>query len=207
MPQDHQNDNRPGQGSGGAGGEHGNAPDREKDRPGPSPARRRGVPPGTVVMYAGDLDGRARTELKEEGWLPCDGGKYEVAEYRDLFLAIGTSHGGDGTNNFLVPDLRGTFVRGVDGGTGNDPDAAERTAPPSGGNRGDRVGSCQKDELAMHSHSAPHLPTTLHWAAHEAERLYVAQWNGDNTRTGDFGGRETRPKNVALHFIIRSRKD
>ena len=42
-----------------------------------------------------------------------------------------------------TPDLRGRFVRGVDSGAGQDPDAAKRTASALGGNTGDRVGSFQ----------------------------------------------------------------
>jgi hypothetical protein len=187
------------------GNPHGGNPGNP-DRPEPRPADRRpDVPVGTVVMYAGILDAHTAPTLAQDGWLPCDGKSLSVKEYRDLYDAIGTSHGGDGIT-FRVPDLRGTFVRGVDGGAGRDPDAHTRTAAASGGNAGDRVGSAQGHEFARHDHPAPHLPSTLHWAVDEAHRYDVAQWNGAETTTGTAGGSETRPRNVALHFIIRFRQ-
>lgn len=159
------------------------------------------VPVGTVIMYAGMLNLRP---LLEKGWLPCDGRSLPVAEYPDLFSALGNGHGGDGVN-FRVPDLRGTFVRGVDGGAKRDPDANVRTAAAAGGNAGDLVGSVQDDAFRAHAHDAPHLPTTLHWAVDEVLKHQVAQWNGGEARTAETGGSETRPRNVALHYIIRFR--
>jgi len=46
------------------------------------------------------------------GWLACDGSKYKVSEYPELFAAIGTIYGGDGTQDFRVPDLRGRALCG-----------------------------------------------------------------------------------------------
>lgn len=182
------------------GGDPGN-PDRP--RPVPSGA---GVPVGTVTMYGGVLDTRTIPALAQAGWLPCDGTILFAKDYPDLFAAIGTSHGGDGIK-FCVPDLRGTFVRGVDNGRGQDPDAHRRQAAPYGGNSGDRVGSVQEDALREHAHPVAHLPTTSHWAVDEVHKYDVAKWNGDVGATGVAGESETRPRNVALHFIIRFRKD
>lgn len=54
------------------------------------------------------------------GWLICDGTLYERSEYIDLFSVIGTTYGNTTSTNFRVPDLRGTFVRGIDLGKGLD---------------------------------------------------------------------------------------
>lgn len=182
----------------------GNPHGGDPGRPDPTPGGRAGVPAGTVTMYAGVLDTHTIPALARDGWLHCDGKSLLAEEYRELYDAIGTSHGGDGIK-FCVPDLRGTFVRGVDEGRGQDPDAHRRLPAVPGGNAGDRVGSAQEHALAQHEHAVPHLPTTLHWAVDEAPRHQVAQWNGDSGTTGTTGATETRPRNVALHFIIRFR--
>lgn len=39
--------------------------------------------------------------------LEADGRLLPVADYRDLFALYGTTHGGDGTTSFALPDLRG----------------------------------------------------------------------------------------------------
>lgn len=41
------------------------------------------------------------------GWLPCDGKTYLASEYPELFDLIGFTYGGNGSNSFAVPDLRG----------------------------------------------------------------------------------------------------
>lgn len=65
------------------------------------------------------------------GWDPADGANDPAV--------------GGGTNPM---DLRGRFMRGSDGSTGNDPDFATRT----GGNGAAKVGSVQGDELKAHNH-------------------------------------------------------
>jgi microcystin-dependent protein len=42
-----------------------------------------------------------------QGWLACDGKLYSIAEHTALAHLLGTKYGGDGINNFAVPDLRG----------------------------------------------------------------------------------------------------
>jgi microcystin-dependent protein len=63
------------------------------------------------------------------GWAFCDGSLLSIAEYDTLFALIGTTYGGDGQNNFALPDLRGrvpihqgtslgsTYTIGQTGGT------------------------------------------------------------------------------------------
>ncbi|UNE54980.1 phage tail protein [Bartonella machadoae] len=68
------------------------------------------------------LIGPFAMENLPSGWLLCDGRAYSREDYRDLFLTIGTSWGaGDGVRTFNVPDLRGVFLRGLDGGRNVDP--------------------------------------------------------------------------------------
>ena len=101
-----------------------------------------GNPVGTVISYMG-------TTIPD-GWLLCDGSQINRTTYAGLFTAIGTSVGsGDGSTTFHLPDLRGRFLRGVDGTAGNDPDNATRTAMNAGGNVGNLVGSVQDNSTVM----------------------------------------------------------
>jgi phage-related tail fiber protein len=98
------------------------------------------TPPGTVVAFAGPV--------VPGGWLLCDGTAVSRTTYANLFSAIGTVSGsGDGASTFNLPDYRGRFLRGVDGGAMRDPDRATRTAAANGGNVGDVVGSVQPDSF------------------------------------------------------------
>lgn len=47
------------------------------------------------------------------GWLLCDGTLYSIATYPLLFGVIGARWGGDGVNNFAVPDCRARMAVGV----------------------------------------------------------------------------------------------
>ena len=40
-------------------------------------------------------------------WVYCEGQLLPVVQYQALFAVIGTTYGGDGQNNFGLPDLRG----------------------------------------------------------------------------------------------------
>jgi hypothetical protein len=79
-----------------------------------------GVPPGTVIAFAGNHAPR--------GYLLCDGREVDVLNYPDLFRAIGTIYGGNGTSKFKLPDFRGMFLRGAGG-----------NAAPLGQRQGDAI--------------------------------------------------------------------
>ena len=54
---------------------------------------------GTVILFAGDF--------APTGWAFCHGQLLPINQYTALFSVIGTIYGGDGRNNFALPDLRG----------------------------------------------------------------------------------------------------
>ena len=41
------------------------------------------------------------------GWVPCDGQLLAIQQNQALFSLLGTTYGGNGVNNFALPDLRG----------------------------------------------------------------------------------------------------
>ena len=104
------------------------------------------IPAGAVMPFAG--------AVLPAGWLWCDGTSKAISgTYNRLFQAIGYAHGGVGGISFNVPDYRGRFLRGVDGGAGLDPDRNSRTAMNPNGNQGNAVGSIQSDAFQGHFHS------------------------------------------------------
>lgn len=113
-------------------------------------------PIGTIMAFGGNFLPNLETWESDNGWLLCDGRMLDRTanrnRYQPLFDVIGSSWGGDGANRFNVPDLRGYFLRGVDGGTNRDPNANERTASKPGGHLGSDVGSVQTDMMQSHKH-------------------------------------------------------
>lgn len=104
------------------------------------------LPPGIVIPFGG--------VNIPPGWLLCDGSAISRTTYAALFSIIGTNWGnGDGSTTFHLPDLRGRFVRGVDGTANRDPDKATRTAGNPGGNTGNNAGSVQ-DNAHGHDHTS-----------------------------------------------------
>lgn len=176
------------------------------------------VPAGTIISYVGTEDS-LNNLLNKGDWLLCDGEAYSTEKLPDLFEAIGYGFGGNQNQNmFHVPDLRGMFLRGVNGKTQNDPDSATRTAQPNSdgtnnGNTGNMVGSWQTDALANHQHQWDHF---FYWFNYRGEDIAChmpadssnLQTNTRQATNNDGGvktgsqGLETRPKNVYVYYLI-----
>lgn len=135
------------------------------------------------------------------GWLLCNGTAYSRTTYAALFAAIGTTWGaGDGSTTFNVPDARNDFLRGVSG-----------TIP---------LGTRQSDELKSHAHTG----TTGGGGAHTVFGLpnnasggigspgFLVGNGGTQAianhthpfTTDGAGGTETRPRNIAVNWIIKT---
>ena len=82
----------------------------------------------------------------------CENQTLAMSDFAKLNTVLGGSWGFSGTN-FNLPDLRGRFPRGVDGGAGRDVDRATRTNQNSGQSTGDKVGSVQTSGTYMPNHS------------------------------------------------------
>lgn len=218
---------------------------------------RSAIPAGTVSAFAG--------ATAPAGYLLCDGGAISRAIYSDLYATIGTTYGtGDGSTTFNIPDLRGEFIRGLDGGRGIDTDtvvklgsttngsnsvtaitttglsvgmAVSGTGIPAGTtisaiasrtsitlsanatatsstsgvsltfSKTRTLGSAQGGTLESHEHylasqanvvngGSPTTATLIDWdGATQAQRYAL---NTEYT-----GGSETRPRNVAMNYIIK----
>jgi microcystin-dependent protein len=65
---------------------------------------------GQIILFASDF--------APSGWALCDGSLLRIADYPDLFVAIGTTYGGDGESSFALPDLRSRVPIGTGHGPG-----------------------------------------------------------------------------------------
>lgn len=140
------------------------------------------APPGAVTAFAGSV--------APQGWLESNGvivpnGNGTVqgvtADFSALFAVLGSTYGAAGQ----TPDLRGEFIRGWDHSKGTD--------------IGRVLGSAQADAIKAHTHAV-------------AEYAGVGGNLKVNTSTspveggpvsGSTGGTETRPRNIALMYIIK----
>jgi len=202
-------------GSAGAQGETG--PQGEAGPQGPAGTPGSTGPVGAVVAFAGPAPVASSVP---SGWLLCDGREVSRTTYADLYGVIGGLWGtGDGVTTFNLPDLRGRFLRGRDGGAGNDPNAGSRTECNPGGATGDSVGSLQDDATSepksgwtvsggSHSH-----PIDLAYAGGPESNRAVRAGNGNASDmvTGSSshnhnitgGDSETRPINAYVNYLIK----
>jgi microcystin-dependent protein len=166
------------------------------------------VPAGSIIAYGGPAKatGDGGAPALPPGWLLCDGAAVSRTTYANLFAAVGINFGGgDGIGTFNLPDLRGRFARGLDHGAGIDPDNATRT-----------IGSLQDDAMQPITGTISGIQAL---AAHGATGVMTA---ADTGLTANFPGgtpsfnvtfdsakqvrtsTETRPKNLAVNYIIKS---
>ena len=163
------------------------------------------VPAGAVCSFAGTS--------APDGWLVCDGAAVSRTTHAALFAQIGTAFGaGDGDATFNLPDLRDEFVRGSSAtrAVGSWEDWA--TGAPKA--KSAEAGRLLKDgttnvDLSTYPNTAlgfvrttsatdPQAhstvgPSVLNLTDNEPDLAFVA--NGDA---------ETRPRNVALLYCIKT---
>jgi phage-related tail fiber protein len=151
------------------------------------------APPGAVTAFAGST--------APQGWLECNGAivpngsgtvQSVTANFSALYAVVADSYGSAGK----IPDLRGEFIRGWDHAKGTDPTA----------NRA--IGSAQSDEIEAHTHI-----TTASNMAGDLPVDSTDTWGGPSQGAGavyykdppttSTGGAETRPRNLALMYIIK----
>jgi microcystin-dependent protein len=163
-----------------------------------------GTPVGAVEAYAG--------AAAPTGWLLCNGQAVSRTTFASLFAIVGTTFGaGNGSSTFNVPDLRGEFIRGLDGGrsidTGRTLGSAQKgTIMPL-----DSTGDNQPYVPAFTSSPGPAVADTALVAARtgldvgnasdypNTQTIYV---NGGGS--GGFFHGVVRPRNVALNYIIKT---
>ncbi len=170
---------------------------------------------GMIAPFAGPAD------KIPSGWLLCDGRTVSRTEYQNLYNAIGVAWGkGNGSTTFNLPDLRGMFLRGVSGTSGNDLDADSRVMlTNNGGNTGNNVGSYQSDAIRNITGQIGGFAQHYNVINGLTNGAFVGindnRWDGIGTGDHDNGlvcfdasrvvptGSDNRPKNVYVTYIIK----
>lgn len=142
------------------------------------------TPAGAVMAFA--------MNTAPTGWLECNGAAINRTTYAALFAAIGTTFGeGDGSTTFNIPDLRGVFVRGWANAKANVDDDNMYDA-------GRNFGTEQADAFKSHTH-------TFRGVSGSSGSGVGSRESQPLTRTTDATGDvETRPRNVALMYCIKT---
>ena len=110
------------------------------------------------------------------GWIQCGG--QSTAGYPNLQSIFGTN----------VPDLRGEFIRGFDNGRGVDP--------------GRGIRSFQGQDIQSHTHS--YTVTESVSSSNQGGFQSGLIPSQSSSATGSTGTTETRPRNIALMFIVKT---
>ena len=167
---------------------------------------------GMIAPFAGPDD------KIPAGWLLCDGRAISRSEYINLYNAIGVAWGeGNGSTTFNLPDLRGMFLRGVSGDSGNDADANARgMLANNGGNTGNNVGSYQGDAIRNILGRFTTLPASFSTIPEGAFSKTNTVLDGPMHYKNNAGdeiafdvsrvvptGSDNRPKNVYVTYIIK----
>jgi len=117
------------------------------------------------------------SDIIPDGWLLCDGKPIPI-QNKELIKIIG--------NN--TPNLRDMFLRGK---------TIER-----------EIGNYQKDQLQQHQHKIWKAVAYQHYDANVGPVIVPTNINQGDINTGNIGsdanvGDETRPKNIAVNYIIK----
>jgi microcystin-dependent protein len=162
------------------------------------------MPIGTIIIWAGDPG-----DLPPS-WKVCNGKQLKKTDYAELYGTLGTRWDNDNgyqADFFSLPDLRGVFLRGVnddrvDGYQDLDVDSRVRLKGNSAVSMDD-AGSYQRCDVQSHLHALKGVITTgvANGAAGPDGNSYHG-W-GTIPATENSGGRETRPVNAYVYFVIK----
>lgn len=159
------------------------------------------------VAIPGEVADSPLNHMESQGWMLCDGRSLNAQIYPELYAVLGSLYGKQGSGaqlEYIIPDYRGLFLRGLDAGAGMDPDADTRQ-DPTGNNDANVVGSIQCDALQDHTHSYDITnPAAISQTGSTAGTSVTSQ----PTSPPELPARtatETRPKNVAVNYIIKFR--
>lgn len=140
-------------------------------------------------------------------WALCNGQTMQIFQYQALFGLLGTTFGGDGKTNFMLPDFRGR--------TPIEPGAQPGGSPYQWGQRaGEEAHILKTDEMGQHTHTAVASdanPTTASpvgnfWASgviqYSTAGINTALAANAIANAGSGQGHENRSPYLVVNFII-----
>jgi len=171
-----------------------------------------GVPSGAVFCMA--------VAIVPSGYLECNGAAVSRTGYAALFAVIGTQYGaGNGSSTFNLPDLRGEFVRGFDNGRGIDSGRSISATPQSDQNKQHNHTASSSVNDSGHVHGTTfdnkkYFPggnsTTVNYGGPGEYPADIFSMSSATTGVtvatsiGNDGGGETRPRNIAMMYVIKT---
>ena len=171
-----------------------------------------GVPSGAVFCMA--------VAIVPSGYLECNGAAVSRTGYAALFAVIGTQYGaGNGSSTFNLPDLRGEFVRGFDHGRGIDSGRSISATPQSDQNKQHNHTASSSVNDSGHVHGTTfdnkkYFPggnsTTVNYGGPGEYPADIFSMSSATTGVtvatsiGNDGGGETRPRNIAMMYVIKT---
>jgi microcystin-dependent protein len=170
------------------------------------------IPIGSVVYY---VDYEAPQTL-QEAWYPCNGTGVDgkgagVDSGSALGQIIGSRFGENAASQYLLPDLRGYFIRARDTTGSVDVDRSARIPTNPQAWSATDVGSVQLPAVAAHTHNVFNTYGTQEGEGDNALPVPIGSAQTDTTSqtcgatdsaTPDIAAIETRPINVALTCSI-----
>jgi microcystin-dependent protein len=181
------------------------------------------VPIGSVITYAGGVDSsngfitEDKIISKKDGmtgavWLVCNGAELKVIEFGELSRAIGDTYGGKHDpatgklSVFNLPNYGGMFLRGIDLSNTVDPNRNLSKEP-------------QQSNVGPHKHKYENIDVSAHATGGYtrfdsykndpddviAKKILNKETVSDTDVSAGYIGKETRPINMAVHFIIRAK--
>ena len=174
-----------------------------------------GVPSGAVFCIA--------VASVPSGYLECNGQSVSRTTFAALFAVIGTQYGSSSGSTFKVPDLRGEFIRGFDNGRGVD---SGRSVASSQGHQHPQhdhavsasSSSSVSDPGHAHSMSVGFFNSVNSGGALSFKDAGNSNRINNNTtgisvststnisqsqRGGTSNSSETRPRNIAMMYVIK----
>lgn len=172
------------------------------------------VPVGTIVAFAGP------TSLIPPGWLICNGDQIYQNMFPELCNIIQDYWGPTNplSGQHHLPDLRGIFLRGVNGPRNDEFSDPEKLNRYSNNNRSNDVGSFQQDAFQGHYHDQSWTHSPSYGGSNNTEggdqrnghyvtELKITDPIPDGRNGTPRVATETRAKNAYVYYIIKAKSN